>query len=196
VTAAVSLANAVSLLGQQVGLATNGSDAAERLAEAGFKQTTEESRDTDDWLLAKRLREASSQTAENERRQPLLVPAGRGADQFQRIRELLARAEVNDGLTFAEFVLEVTPRLPRDATVLALLPAVPVESALVLGNLRRSGFAVTVVLVMLGEGEVETAYGRLAAEGIRDVRPLASEAMLADLCQSEVNRTPYMLSVG
>ena len=60
----------------------------------------------------------------------------------------------------------------------------------------KNGVAVTVVLVMLGEGEVETAYGRLAAEGIRDVRPLASEQMLSDLCQSEMNRTPYMVSVG
>jgi uncharacterized protein (DUF58 family) len=196
VTTAVSLANAVSLLGQQVGLATNGRDAAERLAGVGFRQTTEETADSDNWLLAKQLREASSVGQDNERRQPQVIRAGRGVDQFQRIRELLARAEVNDGLTFAEFVLEAAPQLPRDATVLAVLPAVPVETAFVLGNLRRSGFAVTVVLVMLGEGEVETAYGRLAAEGIRDVRPLASEQMLSDLCQSEMNRTPYMVSVG
>ena len=61
--------------------------------------------------------------------------------------------------------------------------------------MKRQGYAVTVVLVMLPDGEVETAYGRLAAEGIRDVRPLASEAVLPDLCQSQVNRTPYMLGL-
>jgi uncharacterized repeat protein (TIGR01451 family) len=196
VTAAVSLANAVTLLGQQVGLATNGRDAAERLAAIGFKRSADESADSDDWQLAKKLREESSRDDAEQRRQPLVVPAGRGVDQFQRIRELLARADVNDGLTFAEFVIDVSPRLPRDATVLVLLPAVPVESALALGNLKRYGYAVTVVLVGLPEGETEAAYGRLAAEGIRDVRPLADEIQLADLCQSEVNRTPYMLSVG
>jgi hypothetical protein len=78
---------------------------------------------------------------------------------------------------------------------MALLPCVPVESALALGALRRQGYAVSVVLVALPEGEVETAYGRLAAEGIRDVRPLASEATLPALCQAEVTRTPYVMSI-
>src|SRR5205807_1016061 len=110
-----SLANAVTLLGQQVGLATNGRDAAERLAEVGFQRTTDETADTDDWQTAKRLRAASSEVRDNERRQPQVIPAGRGVDQFQ---------------------------------------------------------------------------------GIREVRRLASEEMLSDLCQSEVNRTPYMMSVG
>ena len=72
--------------------------------------------------------------------------------------------------------------MPRDATVLAVLPAVSVESALALGTLRRQGYAVSVVLVALPEGEVETAYGRLAAEGIRDVRPLVSERCAAGAC--------------
>jgi hypothetical protein len=138
---------------------------------------------------------AENQRAPEEHRRPLIVPTGHGAEQFQRIRQTLARAELNDGLTLAQLAIEAAPRLPRDATVLALLPAVPVESALALGALRRQGYAVSVVLVTLPEGEVELAYGRLAAEGIRDVRPLVSEDALPDLCLAEVNRTPYVITL-
>jgi hypothetical protein len=76
--------------------------------------------------------------------------------------------------------------MPRDATVVALLPDVPVETALALGNLRRRGFAVTAVLIMMDEREVERGYGRLVAEGIRDVRHLASEDGIAELCRQQV----------
>jgi hypothetical protein len=79
--------------------------------------------------------------------------------------------------------------------VLAVLPAVSVEAALALGMLKRQGYAVAVVLVALAEGTVETSYGLLAAEGIRDVRPLANEAALPELCLAEVNRTPYTMAL-
>ena len=62
--------------------------------------------------------------ATSERLEPLVVATRRGAEQFQRIREMLARAELTDGLTFAQLVVETAHRLPRDATVLAVLPAV------------------------------------------------------------------------
>jgi uncharacterized protein (DUF58 family) len=195
VTAAVSLAHAVAQLGQQVGLVTNGGDAAERLSPANFRELLK--RDTsvaDDRRLALAVR-AENQRPLEEHRRPLIVPTGRGAEQVQRIREVLARVELQDGLTFPQLVIEAASRLPRDATVLALLPQVPVEAALALGALKRQGFAVSVVLVALAEGTVEEAYGRLAAEGIRDVRPLANEEALSALCQAEVTRTPYVMAV-
>ena len=37
---------------------------------------------------------------QDDRLRPLIVPAGRGPDSFSRIRELLARVELTDGLTF------------------------------------------------------------------------------------------------
>jgi uncharacterized repeat protein (TIGR01451 family) len=194
-TAAASLAHAISQLGQQVGLVTNAADAAERLSATNFREVLKRhSSDTDSRRLAQAVR-AENQRPLEEHRRPLIVPTGRGVEQFQRIRETVARAELNDGLTLAELVIEAAPRLPRDATVLALLPAVPVEAALALGALRRQGYAVAAVLVALPPGEVELAYGRLAAEGIRDVRPLVGEETLAELCLAEVNRTPYVMSV-
>ena len=99
-----------------------------------------------------------------------------------------ARAELSGGLTFAQLVGETAARLPRDATVVAVLPAVPVESALVLGSLRRRGFAVTAVLILMEDEQLEKAYGRLLAEGVRDVRHLRNEEELPDLCRSQVQR--------
>ena len=78
-------------------------------------------------------------------------------------------------------ILEVAPRLPKDATVLCVLPAVPVESSIALGLLRRQGFAISVLLVGLiddGSDDRAVALGRLAAEGIRDVRLIDTEEQL------------------
>jgi uncharacterized protein (DUF58 family) len=192
-TAAASLAHAISQLGQQVGLVTNAGDAAERLSARNFRETLKrDSSDVADRRLVQAVR-AENQTPPEDRRRPLIVPTGRGAEQSHRIRQTLARAELNDGLTLAELSIEAAPRLPRDATVLAILPAVPVETALALGALRRQGYAVAVILVAVDEPEL--AYGRLAAEGIRDVRPLTNEDVLPELCMAEVNRTPYVMEV-
>ena len=107
-------------------------------------------------------------------------------------RETLARVELTDGLTFAELLGESISRLPRDATILAVLPDVSVESAIALGNLRRRGLAVTVILVMMDDAGLERAYGRLVAEGLRDLRHLPNEEALPELCRNQVQRaTPY-----
>jgi hypothetical protein len=131
-------------------------------------------------------------TEESQRLEPLIVPTRRGAEQLQRIREVLARVELTDGLPFSQLVVETAPRLPRDATVLAVLPDVSVETAISLGNLRRRGLAVSVVLIIMDEDPLELAYARLVAEGIRDIRHLKDEAELPDLCRRQVERSaPY-----
>jgi uncharacterized protein (DUF58 family) len=183
ITAAASLANAVCEMSQQVGLVTNGRDAADRIRREG-------------WELDPRTRQVARQQAgmseRSERLEPIIVETRRGVEQLQRIREVLARVELTDGLTFAQLVLETVGRLPRDATIVAVLPDVPVESAVTLGTLRRRGLAVTVVLVLMTEQALERAYGRLMAEGIRDIRHLADEAELPALCQHQVERgLPY-----
>jgi uncharacterized protein (DUF58 family) len=184
VTTAASLAGAVYEMGQQVGLVTNGRDAADRIRLEGWDH---------DYRTRTAARRSSALRDRNERLQPLIVETRRGVEQFQRIREVLARVELTDGLTFAELVTETAHRLPRDATVVALLPDVPTEAALALGNLRRRGHAVTAVLLMFDENHsVEQAHGRLLAEGIRDVRHLKGEAELPSLCQKQVLHTaPY-----
>src|SRR5205823_4288753 len=103
VTAAVSLANAVSLLGQQVGLATNARDAADRLRAKKKGPLQFETRSA--------ARNEVEEIGDNDRLKPLQVPTRRGVEQFERIREMLARVELSDGLDFPRFVLEVMPRL-------------------------------------------------------------------------------------
>lgn len=188
VTTAVSLANAVYEMGQQIGLATNGRDAVDRIKREG-------------WEHDPRTRQAARHTAapseENERLQPLFVETRRGVEQLQRIRETLARVELTDGLTFAALVTETIVRLPRDATIVAVLPTVSVEAAIALGNLRRGGLAITVVLILLDDAPLEQAYGRLVAEGIRDIRHLKSEEELPELCRRQVDRSsPYTFVVS
>ncbi len=183
VTAAVSLANAVYEMGQQIGLVTNGRDAADRLK-------------TEGWELRPKTRQAARESAamgdQTARLDPLVVPTRRGVEQLQHIREALARVEMTDGLTFAQLLFDTTARLPRDATVVAVLPDVSFETAVALGNLRRRGFAIAAVLVLLDDTGLERCYGRLLAEGVRDVRHLPNEEALPSLCRNQVQHSaPY-----
>jgi uncharacterized repeat protein (TIGR01451 family) len=187
VTAAASLANAVYQMGQQIGMVTNARDAVERINLHGWE-------DAGDPRSRDEARAAGLMHETNEQLQPLRVETRRGVEQLQRIRETLARVELTDGLTCADLISEAAPRLPRDATLVAVLPDVPVETAIALGTLRRRGLAVTVVLFILGDEQLEKCYARLLAEGLRDVRHLASEEALPDLCRSQVQRSaPYDL---
>ena len=179
ITAAVSLANAVFLLGQQVGLVSNARDAAERIRTEGWRR---------DPASRAGAKEAAADLPTSDKVDPLVVPTRRGAEQLQRIRETLARAELGDGLDLAGLITDSAHRMPRDATVLAVVGDVSVESAIALGNLRRRGMAVAVVLVLMDDDGLERAYARLIAEGIRDLRHLGDEATLPDLCRNQVNR--------
>src|SRR5262249_33437578 len=116
VTAAASLANAVYQLGQQIGLVTNGRDAADRIRQEGYWHAFR----TRSLALDGQKREAPS-----DRLRPVVVDPRRGPEQFSRILEALARLELTEGrgLTFPQLVVEATSRLPRDATVVAILPA-------------------------------------------------------------------------
>lgn len=193
ITTVASLANAVCQMGQQIGLVTNGRDAADRIREEGWKREF-------------RTRDAVKQTvgmdASSDRLRPVVVETRRGYEQFQRIRESLARLELTDGLSVAQLLTETTSRLPRDATVIAVLGDVTTESAIALGNLRRSGFAVyAIVVLQSGDNSLGTAdgtrfmgsdgmvdkIGRLIAEGI-NVRHIDNEAAISDLCSEQLIR--------
>ena len=187
VTATVSLANAVFELGQQIGLVTNGRDAAERIRVEGWDK---------EFRTRTGARRQTGMLQESDRLEPMIVETRRGAEQFHRIRETLARLELTRGLTFAELLMETSSRLPRDATVVCVLAEALEETAFALGNLRRSGFAVSVIFIWPDESVLEKSYGRLLSEGVRDIRILKSEAELPELCQQQVGRaTPYQLDM-
>jgi uncharacterized repeat protein (TIGR01451 family) len=176
ITAASSIAYAISSLNQQLGLASNGRDAADRIREEALEKQSGrefESRDA--------ARSGYDLLEESDRIRPVVVETRRGVDQFLKIREALARLELSDGLTFAQLVLEMAARMPRDATLIAILPRVPVETAVALGMLRRQGFAITAILIGLDESSKIEAHGRLLVETVRDIRYVNTELELMNL---------------
>jgi hypothetical protein len=122
---------------------------------------------------------------EDDRLRPLIVPPSRGPEAFARIRETMARVELSDGLAFDRLLIEAEPRLPRDATVIAVMASVSPEAALSLGRLRRQGFAVSAVLLAFDEVERVDSAGPLIAEGI-PVRALSDEEELYRFCELQL----------
>src|SRR5436305_5234414 len=147
------MAYAVTMLNQQIGLASNGKDAADL-----YRYAVQVQKGSDDEATGYETPESARREGEadeaSDRLRPIVVETRRGIEQFQLIREALARLEVTDGLSFARLVIEVTPRLPRDATVIAILPAVSIETATALGSLRRQGFAVSALLIGLADEDL------------------------------------------
>jgi uncharacterized protein (DUF58 family) len=176
VTAAASLASAVFQMGQQVGLVTNGRDAADRIRREG-------------WDFDIRTRDAAKRAAgmveASDRLQPLVVDTRRGPEQLMRILETLARVEPTDGLTVSDLVAETAARLPRDATVVAILTAVTDATAVALGTLRRRGFAVTALLNIYEDRAYAEAAGKLLGERI-ETRHLRDESAVSSVCRSHV----------
>ncbi|HUY92645.1 MAG TPA: DUF58 domain-containing protein [Pirellulales bacterium] len=178
VTTVASIANEVYLMGQQIGFATNGRDAADRIRQEGWVH---------DFRTRAAAQKNANMTDRSERLQPVSVPTRRGPEQLWRILESLARVELTDGLSFAQLIGETVSRLPRDATVIAVLPAVSAETAFALGSLKRRGYAVVAVLIMFNEFEFQDAAGRLLAQGI-EARQVADEASLSALCGQHLMR--------
>jgi uncharacterized protein (DUF58 family) len=180
VTTAASIAHAVSMLNQQVGLASNGRDAADRIRTEALAAESSEAA-AEGHATREDARGRFEMIASNDRIRPVIVDTRRGFGQFQQIREALARLELSDALSFGQLALEVSARLPRDATIIAVLPQVSVETAIALGTLRRQGFAVSAILIGLDDSDRLLAHGRLLAERVRDIRFANSVEDLAHL---------------
>ncbi|MCE5302466.1 MAG: DUF58 domain-containing protein [Planctomycetaceae bacterium] len=178
ITAAASLANAVDQMDQQIGLVTNGRDAADRIRQEGWDY---------DLRSRRAARRAAAMNDRSERLRPIVVETRRGPEQLGRILETLARVELTDGLSFAQLAQETASRLPRDATLVALLSHPSLETIAALGLLRRKGLAVTAIVNLYDDGEFERAAAQLAAEGI-DARHLKTLESLPTLCQQYVLR--------
>jgi uncharacterized repeat protein (TIGR01451 family) len=181
VTAAVALANAVALMGQPVGLITNGRDAADRIRRRDELARQQPGRQAN----RAALHLMAAMREDDDRLRPLIVAHGRGPEAFARIRETLARVELSDGLTFDRLLIEAEPRLPRDATIVAVLANVTPEMAVSLGRLKRQGFAVSTVLLAFDEIERIDSAGPLIAEGL-PVRALSDEEELYRFCELQL----------
>lgn len=141
VTAAASLAEFVLAHGQEVGLISNGGDAADRYPS--------------DWTGGSfRRMEDVVQETEARRRMPAFRPVevepGRGSWQLDRLRSALARLTLAPGLTLAELLTAEAPRLPRSHVILVVTPDLGHALGGALGTLRRSGFDVGVIWIQKG----------------------------------------------
>ena len=178
VTAAASLAHAVYEMGQQVGLVTNGRDAADRIRQEGWDYDIR-SRDA--------ARRAATMADRSDRLQPVVVETDRGPEQFLRVLETLARIELTDGLRLIELIGETASRMRRDATVVAVLPRVTEEHAVALGTLKRRGFAVEAILNVWDINDFASASGPLLAQNIA-THHLSDEASIAQVCRKFILR--------
>jgi uncharacterized protein (DUF58 family) len=173
ITAAASLANAVYEMGQQIGLISNGRDAADRIRQEGWGYDLH-SRDA--------ARKAAGMLEKSDRLQPLVVATDRGPENLMQIMQALARAELTDGFEFSQLVVETMSRMPRDSTVVAILPVASPAAILALQMLHRRGYAVTVILNFWDDYEFGQVAGQLAAQGIT-THHLKDEAAVSEICR-------------
>ena len=178
ITMAASLANAVSLMGQQLGLVTNARDAADRIRQEGW--------DFDFRSRKEAMASAGMRTA-SDRLRPMVIETRRGVAQFNRIRELLARAEMTDGLELPQLIRETSSRMPRDASVVVIVTEVTSAIAVALGNLRRQGFAVTAIVNTYEDRDYAAAAGMLLAERV-EARHLRDESSVSNVCGTQLVR--------
>jgi uncharacterized protein (DUF58 family) len=179
-----SLANAVFLMGQQIGFISNGRDAADRIREEGWRA---------EFLTRNDAQQRVSLSPANTRLRPVTVETGKGEDRFTRILATLARLEHTDGLDFSAMVMEAVSKISRDATVVAVLGVVTPAIAVALGDLVRRGFLVTAVVVSFNMDAVPDwatppAWAEmLLAQGV-DFRVVNSEDAIINLCAEAIVR--------
>ena len=175
ITCAASIANTVYHMNQQIGLISNGRDAADRIR-------------TEGWVGDSRTRneaQASAEMhAESERLRPVIVETKRGVEQLQHIFEALARLEKTSGLDLARLVNEAADRLPRDATVIAILSQVTDVEVVALTTLRNQGYAVSAIINCYNVEEFAKNSGPLIAEGI-ETRHLKDEQSISEICEKQ-----------
>jgi uncharacterized protein (DUF58 family) len=181
VMAVAALANAVFLMGQQIGFASNGRDAADRIREEGWKA---------EYLTRDEAIRQAKVPGANNRLRPVLVETGKGQEHFRWILETLARLEQTDGMDFSEMVREIDPRIPRDVTVVAVLRKVTPQIAGALGALARRGFLVTTIIVAFGLELPDWARApewaeMLLGQGI-DFHIVNSEEAISNLCAQAI----------
>jgi uncharacterized protein (DUF58 family) len=178
VTAAASVAGAIFQMGQQVGLVTNGRDAADRIRTEGWRH---------EQFRNRQEAQATGMLETSDRLRPVIVPTRRSNTQLSQILETLARVEKTDGLTCAQLIREAASQLPPSATVIAILTRVTPETAIALGTLRRRGLAVTAIINVYEETRFAEMSAMLLAERV-ETRHLSDRAAIPRVCMRCVLR--------
>ena len=179
-----SIANAVCLMGQQIGLISNGRDAADRIRAEGWQA---------EFGARSDAQKEAADMGRNDRLRPVIVETGRGTERFTQILETLARLELSDGLEFAGMAEETASKVRRDATVVAVLADVTPQTAGALGELVRQGYLVTAVMVSFGGVEIPLwaqppEWAEMLLAHNVDFRMVTSEQSISGLCAGAIVR--------
>jgi uncharacterized protein (DUF58 family) len=178
VTAAASIAGAIFQMGQQVGLVTNGRDAADRIRTEGWRHGQ---------FFSRSDAQATGMKETSDRLRPVVVPTRRTSAQLTDILRTLARVEKTDGFTFPQLVFEAASQLPQSATVVAILTRVTPEIAIALGTLRRRGMAVEAIINVFDEQHFAELSAYLLSERV-ETRHLKDRAAIPRVCMKCVLR--------
>ncbi len=156
VVVAASIASYIADAREQVGLLSNGRDAADVATwteHSLFGKVREQ-------VVGQALRRGKS-----DRLAPVMVPTRRSAEQGRLILETLARVDYTDGLTIDKVLTLSIQHLSRDATILLVTPEVSDDLAVMLSILKETGFWMNVFLVN-DEPAYFAAIRRLAPHSI------------------------------
>jgi len=170
---AASIADTLQRMGQQVGVVSNATDAADRIHLHG-------------WRSDQRTRDAAKQSAQmadgSDRLRPVVVPTRKSPEQMAHILRALARMELSSGLTLPELLFETQAQIPRDATLIAIISRVKMENAVALGGGGSAGYSVEVIVNCFSEEEFLQTPGPLINQGIV-CRHFKSEDAIATICE-------------
>lgn len=176
ITSAASIANVIFEMNEQVGLISNGRDAVDRIKDEG-------------WRGDRRTRDEAQKSIQmigkSDRLRPIQVPTRKHPGQMEDIRKALARLEITDGMTFPRLILESMSKMPRDASVIAILSNVDMEIGVALGQLKRRGYAVTAIINTHEHDRFATLSGPLINEGI-ETRIMADEESIRSICNRQL----------
>jgi len=175
VAVAASLAAFIARSGEQIGLFTNGRDAAEAARwERRVKQSAVRS------VAAGEI----GQKDVSWRLRPFSIRARRGIDQANRLIDAFARVDFTDGLSLDESLTKYHGSIVRNSAMLVVTTRVTAGLALVLAEMKRVGFAVTVFIVMDRSAYAE-AQKYLLADNI-DVIHIQNEDSLREVATGNV----------
>ncbi len=137
-TVAASLASHLATRGIDLGLVSNGVDAADVMEVAPFSVEAVNRSE------ARKLIERSKLT---DRLRPVEVTVRRGGESISQVMEALARLELSEGLPLADMVQQEYVGWPREASAILIVPQVPEELFREIARLKTTGFSVLVLLV-------------------------------------------------
>jgi uncharacterized protein (DUF58 family) len=175
ITTTASIAYLLQMSGEQVGMITNGLDAAEV---ARYEVEARES------LSRLEAVDGVPGEAESTRLSPLQVATVRSSVQALKIIENLARVLPGKSLSIDRLILSEFERLPRDAALLPVVPQVTETLALALASMKLSGFNVTVFLID-NPTEYPEAAGLLARHDI-NVMHIEHERNLHEISPAKI----------